>query len=156
VEEKQFTEDRAYVKMLAQIDKYWTKLFADPLIVETSDGPMLIQPQRTNNILERFFRDLKRGNRQREGTASMSKTLRHILKETPLVKNLGNEEYMRILLDGCSTLEERFATIDSKRATEALGKSQENADRVSPKMKKLIRRSDFQQKIGNLLASLAI
>jgi len=156
VEEKQFSGDRAYVKMLAQIDKYWTKLFADPLIVETPDGPLLIQPQRTNNIMERFFRDFKRGNRQREGTASMSKTLRHILKETPLVKNLGNEEYMRILLDGCSTLEERFATIDSKRATEALRKSQENADRVSPKMKKLIRRSDFQQKIGNRLASLAI
>jgi len=155
VEEKQFTEDRAYVKMLGQIDKYWTKLFADPLIVETPDGPMLIQPQRTNNILERFFRDLKRGIRQREGTASLSKTLRYILKETPLVKNLGNEEYMRILLDGCSTLEERFATIDSKRATEALRKSQENADRVSPKMKKLIRRPDFQQKICNLLASIA-
>jgi len=53
---------------------------------------------------------------------------------------------MRILLDGCSTLEQRFATIDSKRATEALQKSQENADRVSPKMKKLTRRPDFQQK----------
>ena len=156
VEEKQFTGDRAYVKMLGQIDKYWAKLFADPLIVETPDGPMLIQPQRTNNIMERFFRDLKRGNRQREGTASLSKTLRYILKETPLVKNLGNEEYMRILLDGCSTLEQRFATIDSKRATEALRKSQENTDRVSPKMKKLIRRPDFQQKMGNLLASMAI
>ena len=79
-EEKQFTGNRAYVKMLAQIDKYWTKLFADPLIVETPDGTMLIQPQRTNNIMERFFRDLKRGNRQREGTASLSKTLRYILK----------------------------------------------------------------------------
>jgi hypothetical protein len=155
VEEKQFTGDRAYVKMLGQIDKYWTKLFADPLIVETPDGPMLIQPQRTNNIMERFFRDLKRGNRQREGTASLSKTLRYILKETPLVKNLGNEEYMGILLDGCSMLEQRFATIDSKRATEALRKPQENTDRVSPKMKKLIRRPDFQQKISNLLASIA-
>lgn len=100
VEEKQFTGNRAYVKMIGQIDKYWTKLFADPLIVKTLDGPMLIQPQRTNNILERFFRDLKRGHRQREGTASLSKTLRYILKETPLLKNLGNEEYMRILLDG--------------------------------------------------------
>jgi len=156
VEEMQFTADRAYVKMLGQIDKYWTKLFADPLIVETPDGPTLIQPQRTNNILERFFRDLKRGNRQREGTASLSKTLRYILKETPLVKNLGNEEYMRILLDGCSTLEQRFATIDSKRAIQALRKSQENADRVSPRMKRLIRRPDFQQKISHLLASIAI
>jgi hypothetical protein len=105
--------------------------------------------------MERFFRDLKRGNRQREGTASLSKILRHILKETPLVKNLGNKEYMQILLDGCSTLEQRFATIDSKRAIEALRKSQKNADRVTPKMKKLIRRPDFQQKISNLLASIA-
>jgi len=153
VGEKQFTENRAYVKMISQIDKYWTKLFADPLIIKTPDGTKLIQPQRTNNVLERFFRDLKRGNRQREGTASLSKTLRYILKETPLVKNLGNEEYLRIILNGCSTLEERFATIDSKRATEALRKSQENAERVSPKMKKLIRQPDFQQKISNLFAS---
>lgn len=155
VEEKQFTGNRAYLKMISQIDKYWTKLFADPLIVKTTDGPKLIQPQRTNNILERFFRDLKRGNRQREGTASLSKTLQYILKETPLVKNLANEDYMRIILDGCSTLEERFATIDRKRATAALRKSQENAERVSPKMKKLIRQPDFQLKIGNLFANTA-
>ncbi len=71
------------------------------------------------------------------------------------MKNLTNEDYMRIILDECSTLEERFATIDRKRATEALRKSQENADRVSPKMKKLIRRPDFQQKIGNLFAITA-
>lgn len=153
VEEKRLATNRAYLKMISQIDKYWTKLFADPLIVTTNDGPMLIQPQRTNNILERFFRDLKRGNRQREGTASLSKTLRYILKETPLVKNLSNEDYMKIILDGCPTLEERFATIDSKRAAEALQKSQWNADRVSPKMKKLIRQADFQQKISNLFAS---
>jgi len=71
-EENQFTGNRAYVKMISQIDKYGTKLFADPLTVKTPDGPMLVQPQRTNNILERFFRDVKRGNRQREGTASLS------------------------------------------------------------------------------------
>jgi hypothetical protein len=45
-----------------------------------------------------------------------------------------------------------FATIDQKHATEAL---QENADRVSPKMKKRIRRPDFQQEIGNLFATTA-
>mgnify|MGYP001593944987 FL=1 len=51
VEEKQFTGNRAYVKMISQIDKYWTKLFADPLIVKTPDGTKFIQPQRTNNVL---------------------------------------------------------------------------------------------------------
>jgi len=33
VEEKQFTGNRDYLKMISQIDKYWTKLFADPLMV---------------------------------------------------------------------------------------------------------------------------
>ena len=45
-----------YAKMLEQIDKYWEKLFADPLPVTTPEGVLYIQPQRTNNILERFFR----------------------------------------------------------------------------------------------------
>ncbi|EFK12111.1 conserved hypothetical protein, partial [delta proteobacterium NaphS2] len=48
-----------YKKMIQQIDTYWDKLFADPISVHTATGEQLIQPQRTNNILERFFRDLK-------------------------------------------------------------------------------------------------
>ncbi len=49
-----------YVKLVAQIDKYWHKLFCDPITVLTPDGgTVILQPQRTNNILERFFRDLK-------------------------------------------------------------------------------------------------
>jgi hypothetical protein len=45
-----------YRKMSEQIDKYWEKLFADPIMVTSSAGEVTIQPQRTNNILERFFR----------------------------------------------------------------------------------------------------
>jgi hypothetical protein len=66
VEEKGLTQNKFYEKMVRQIDKYWDKLFADPIPVQTIEGPKLIQPQRTNNILDRFFRGLKRGNRQRE------------------------------------------------------------------------------------------
>ena len=78
--------------MAQQIDKYWQKLFADPITVTSSIGQVLIQPQRTNNILERFFRDLKRGNRRRSGTVSLNKTLRFMLTDTPLVKNLDNRQ----------------------------------------------------------------
>ena len=42
--------------MTEQIDKYWEKLFADPITVTSSSGEVTIQPQRTNNIFERFFR----------------------------------------------------------------------------------------------------
>jgi len=41
--------------------------------------------------MERFFRDLKRGNRKRSGTMSLNKELRFLLADTPLVKNLDNQ-----------------------------------------------------------------
>ncbi len=72
------------------------------------------------------------------------------------MKNLDNEEYLKIILNGCETLEERFARIESKLAQEALQKSLQNTERISPDMTKLIRRPDFPEKISGLLANLAI
>ena len=97
---KDYQQDPAAQKMTEQIDKYWVKLFADPITVQTISGPALIQPQRTNNILEQFFRSLKRANRRRTGNASSGRMLRTILAETPLVRNLENPHYMQILLNG--------------------------------------------------------
>ena len=94
--DEQLWEKDDYKKMVNQIDKYWEKLFADPLQVNTPNGLVTIQPQRTNNILERFFRDLKSGNRKKSGTGSLKKTLKTILADTPLVRNLENEDYLRI------------------------------------------------------------
>jgi hypothetical protein len=48
-------QKKTYTKMIKQMDKYWEKLFADPLLVNTPEGQIVITPQRTNNILERFF-----------------------------------------------------------------------------------------------------
>ncbi len=140
-------------KMIEQIDKYWDKLFADPITVNTSTGQLDIQPQRTNNILERFFRDLKRGNRKRSGTKSLNKTLRFILADTPLVKNLDNPHYVEILLDGCSILEERFAKIDSHLVVEQLKVEQKKQERIGPEMKKIIQRPDLPERLTLLLAA---
>ena len=61
---KEIASEKDYAKMIEQIDKYWDKLFADPITVCTSTGRLDIQPQRANNIIERIFRDLKRGSRK--------------------------------------------------------------------------------------------
>jgi hypothetical protein len=37
---KDYPQDRAAVKMIEQIDKYWRKLFADPITVQTAAGPI--------------------------------------------------------------------------------------------------------------------
>jgi len=140
-----------YQKMIKQVDKYWEKLFADPIVVSTSTGQFTIQPQRTNNILERFFRDLKRGNRKKSGTISLTRTIRSILADTPLVKNLDNPEYLGIILDGCNTLEERFEKIDSRLVLEKIQAEKKNDERVSPAVKKIIRQPGLPAKLTKLL-----
>lgn len=105
VRRKGYAHDSDAQKMIKQLDKYWGKLFADPITVQTPSGPLLIQPQRTNNILEQFFRSLKRANRRRTGNASSSRVLRTMLADTPLVRNLDNPAYMKLLLNAKPTLE---------------------------------------------------
>jgi len=139
-----------YKKMIEQIDTYWDKLFADPISVHTATGEKLIQPQRTNNILERFFRDLKRKSRKKTGTISLNKTLKTILSDTPLVKNLENKEYLDIILDGCDSLEQRFARIDSKLVLQELDKNRKEAGRLPQVLKKMIREPAFPRKVGVL------
>jgi hypothetical protein len=148
---KEVLSDQDYRKMTDQIDKYWGKLFADPITVDTPTGQLKIQPQRTNNILERFFRDLKRSNRKRSGTISLNKTLRFILADTPLVKNLDNPDYVEILLDGCGTLEERFAKIDSDMVVKQLKTEQKKQQRIGPELRKIIQLPDLPERLTMLL-----
>ena len=106
------SKDTSYYKMVKQIDKYWDKLFTDPIEVETPTGKLMIQPQRTNNLMEQSFRFLKRDQRKKSGQHSLTKTLKGMLADTPLVRNLSNPEYVKILLKGKETFASRFADID--------------------------------------------
>lgn len=137
--------------MIGQIDKYWSKLFVDPITVNTPDGPVDILPQRTNNILERFFRKIKRLGRKKSGTSSLNKMMKAILAETPLVKNLENEEYMDIILDGRATLAERFSQIDVKLVQKQLKEARKNQDKLPGEVKKMISLPDLPNKIAVLL-----
>jgi hypothetical protein len=110
--------DISYQKMVKQIDKYWDKLFADPIAVDTPAGTLMIQPQRTNNLMEQSFRFLKRDGRKKTGQKSLNRTLVAMLADTPLVRNLDNPNYMRILLNGKATLAARFADIDIQQVRE--------------------------------------
>ncbi len=121
-----FTEkDKGYQKMAQQMDKYWDKLFIDPIEVKTHHGKQWIQPQRTNNAMEQFFREEKRKGRKRSGTSSLTKSFKAILADTPLIQNLSNPQYMNILLKGKSSLVERFAQIDAALVRQEMEKHPE-------------------------------
>lgn len=148
---KDYPQNHDAQKMIEQIDNYWEKLFADPIRVQTSSGPVLIQPQRTNNILEQFFRSLKRANRRRTGNASSSRMLRTILAETPLVRNLKNPHYMKILLNGKNSIEEVFAEIEIGTMRDAFRKAQDTPEKIPSKLKPLIAMPEFPEKLVNML-----
>jgi len=153
---KDYPQNSAAQKMIAQIDKYWEKLFADPLTVETPAGPILIQPQRTNNILEQFFRSLKRANRRRTGNASSSRMLRTILAETPLARNLENPSYMMILLNGKASLEEVFAEVDIDTFRDAFREAQNVPEKIPSKLKPFIAMPDFPEKLLSMVKKAAV
>ena len=141
-----YSPDNDYGKMITQIDKYWES----PITIDTPYGKVTFQPQRTNNILERFFREIKRDHRRKSGTSSMSKKLKAMLADTPLVKNIENKEYVKIILNGKATLEERFAEIDAKSVREELRKSQEHSEAIPAKLREIIKKSDLPQIVMKL------
>lgn len=112
------SSDTSYHKMVKQIDKYWDKLFADPIRVGTPTGEVIIQPQRTNNLMEQSFRFLKRDGRKKNGQHALNKALVGMLADTPLVRNLDNNDYMGILLKGKKSLAARFSDIDIQQVRE--------------------------------------
>ena len=150
------THYTAFRKMVKQIDKYWDKLFADPVTIKVNEIEMTILPQRTNNLMERFFRDFKRGERKKTGTSSLSKKLKAMLADTPLVKNLQNPVYMNIILNGKSTLAERFSEIDIKLVRE-MQKQKDESSRKYPKgMAKILSLPHLPSKIAEIGAKVEV
>lgn len=136
-----------YRKMVKQIDKYWDKLFADPIQVSTRTGSTFVQPQRTNNILEQFFRDLKRNGRKRSGNHALSKTLKTMLAQTPLVKNLENPQYMEIILNGKANLAGRFAEIDIVQVRKAFVEAQIVTQKYPKRMAEVFKIPNLPQRL---------
>ena len=141
--------------LIGQIDKYKDKLFADPITVKTPDGTRPLQPQRTNNLMERFFRDFRRAARRRSGHNSISRLLQSMIADTPLVRNLENPGCLKTLLNGQATLEERFAQIDAETVREELRTVQGSLEKVPPKIRQLIALPAFPEAICGLFQKAA-
>ncbi len=138
-------------KIGKQIEKYTEKLFADPIEVKTPAGKALIYPQRTNNILEQFFRSFRRTQRRKTGNNSLKQMLQTMLAETPLIKNLDNPEYMKILLDGKQSLEDLFAEIDKNIRFED-EESKQKSDRILPGFRSVMKIKNLPERVVQLFA----
>ena len=145
------SSDRLIRKMIEQIDRYREKLFAAPVVVDTPNGKITVYPQRTNNILEQFFRGMRRAHRRKTGNDCMRREFRSMLADTPLIRNLENPEYMKILLDGKENLEELFAQL-GESAIKDMEKSQVENSHILPGYATLAKLKELPEKIVSFLA----
>jgi hypothetical protein len=148
-EDSRLASDPLCSKMARQIDKYRDKLFAEPIHVNTPEGPSIVSPQRTNNILEHLFRDLNRRNRRKTGNNSMQRLLKTMLADTPLVKNLDNPDYMTLILGGKASIEELFASMESVNLKNEIA-SKPTAECVLPGFRKIITTPDLPEHLMRL------
>jgi len=147
--------DKCHRKMIEQIRKYYEKLFADPINITVAGNMVSIQPHRTNNIMERLFRDLKRLLRKKSGSISLKRSIGAMLPGTVLVKNLENEEYLKMLLNGTRGFEERFAQIDSHLFISEFSKMKSHSKKIPANARKLIKEDLALEKIEKMFLAVA-
>ena len=87
--------------------------------------------------------------------ASLSKLLKSILADTPLIRNLKKSEYREIILNGCHTLAERFSQIDSDLVQKEMENAKNNKGKMLPAVKKLAGDSHLTTKISTLFSLTA-
>ncbi len=106
-------------------------------------------------MLEQLFRRLMRTYRKKNGFASVEKVLQNMSADTPLVMNLNNEEYMKILPAGEATLKDRFAEVDSREIRERLVRETMRTGSACPQIRKIIRLPQLPKAIVKLLQQSA-
>ena len=139
-----------------RVEKYWHQLFADPLVVTIDGKEKYLFVQRTNNIMEKHFRQLNYSYRRIHGNCSVRRNLENIPEQLPLVENLKNPSYMKLVFEDESKMAQRFSKIDVKiirqMAAEHHSKKQVLCSR---KIKNIIRKPDFKNSLMTAFARVA-
>lgn len=81
----------------------------------------------------------------------MERALKAMLKDTPLVMNLRNKDFMDILLSGKRDLAQRFADVDVETVRQQMSRLTGNEYPVSAKLKKIITAPSFPGSLTPLI-----
>ena len=91
----------------------------------------------------------------RAGNISVKRSLTAMLPSTVLVKNLEDEEYLELLLNGTSGLEERFSQIDSHLFLSEFSEMKSQNKKIPADARKLIKKEYSLEKIEKMFLATA-
>ncbi len=131
---------KAFIK---QLKKYRKQLFSDPIKIKTSEGIKKIQPQRTNNLMERMFRDFTSDNKRKTGTDSIGNTIQGMIADTPLIRNLKNDNYRKIIIGEKEDLAQAFSGIDIEIIRNKMREHAIYNEKIPKKIKALLQKKSL-------------
>jgi len=145
-----------FQKMINKINKYGERLFVDPLVVEVNDEKRTFFIHRTNNIVEQLFRWLNYGFRRIHGNHSIRRNLENIPEQLPLVENLKNPNYIKLIFGEEKNIAEKFSEIDVK-IIRKMEKNHYPKKKIyaSRKIKKTLRSPDFKKLLLSAFQAVA-
>ncbi|MBL7203133.1 MAG: transposase [Desulfobacteraceae bacterium] len=144
------------LKVINKINEYGERLFVDPLVVEVENEKRTFFVHRTNNIVEQLFRWLGYGFRRIHGNHSIRRNLDNVPEQLPLVENLKNPNYMKLIFGEKTNMAKKFAEIDVKIIREMEKKHhQKKKIHSSRKIKKTLRSPDFKKQLLAAFQSVA-
>ena len=149
-ENSEFSQQKKGIAFLKQIDKYRKQLFADPITVKTADGTKTIHPQRTNNLMEQIFRDFTRDNKRKTGVDSISRTIQAMIDDTPLIRNLKNDDYRKMIIGDKKNLAEVFAEIDVEIVRKKMKEHNICNEKIPQKIQSLLKKTDVLDTLSNV------
>ncbi len=138
----------SFNKVISRINEYGERLFADPLVIEVNGEKKLFFMHRTNNILEHRFRGFNYGFRRIHGNHSVRRNLENIPEQLPLIENLKNPNYVKLIFGDETKIAEKFAEVDVK-LIRAMEKKHCRKQKIysSRKIRFSLRSSDFKEKL---------
>ncbi len=106
--------------ILDHIDRHGEHLWGHLIRLPTSAGGGTRLVDRTNNLLEGFFRGSKQGERRRSGRKKLTQDLEHLPAGAALAANLKKPDYVEIVCGTLGDLPRAFARLDAKDRRKAL------------------------------------
>jgi hypothetical protein len=113
---------RAVKRIVDHLDKHGPFLWGHLLQVQTAHGIVTRLIDRTNNILECFFRKMKHGERRRSGRKKLTKDFENIPPAAALAMNLTDPDYIKIVCGSLENLPRCFSEIDQEKWHESLNR----------------------------------
>lgn len=114
------TKAEAHRTIAEHIDRHEANLWGHLIEVDIGGEKMWKFVERTNNLVENFFRHLKHVERRRSGRKFLTCDLKSYPASAALVSNLNNVDYIEIVCGSLNMLPEIFSRMDSNfRSDEA-------------------------------------